>query len=146
MRRRPTGSTSTDTLCPCRTLVRTGCGRHRRGRRVRTHAGVGDGSCRSLALERRLGVERRAVAPDRRHREPRVLPPIGHGAIVRGGIAVDLDPIPSFGMADVVDHDVVMRSEEHTSELQSLMRISYAVFCLKKKNRNYKNHTTKNTT
>src|SRR3546814_2905304 len=31
-------------------------------------------------------------------------------------------------IADVVDH----RSEEHTSELQSLMRISYAVFCLKK--------------
>src|SRR3546814_4650879 len=31
------------------------------------------------------------------------------------------------------------RSEEHTSELQSLMRISYAVFCLKKKN---KKHTT----
>src|SRR3546814_2152195 len=29
--------------------------------------------------------------------------------------------------------DVVIRSEEHTSELQSLMRISYAVFCLKKK-------------
>src|SRR3546814_7681309 len=29
---------------------------------------------------------------------------------------------------------VVARSEEHTSELQSLMRISYAVFCLKKKN------------
>src|SRR3546814_4389505 len=29
----------------------------------------------------------------------------------------------------------VWRSEEHTSELQSLMRISYAVFCLKKKNR-----------
>src|SRR3546814_6013648 len=33
------------------------------------------------------------------------------------------------------------RSEEHTSELQSLMRISYAVFCLKKKKKNYqKNH------
>src|SRR3546814_8879019 len=30
----------------------------------------------------------------------------------------------------------VTRSEEHTSELQSLMRISYAVFCLKKKNKN----------
>src|SRR3546814_16637375 len=29
---------------------------------------------------------------------------------------------------------LVQRSEEHTSELQSLMRISYAVFCLKKKN------------
>src|SRR3546814_7644347 len=32
--------------------------------------------------------------------------------------------------------DFVTRSEEHTSELQSLMRISYAVFCLKKKNKN----------
>src|SRR3546814_2735957 len=31
------------------------------------------------------------------------------------------------------------RSEEHTSELQSLMRISYAVFCLKKKKSNHKN-------
>src|SRR3546814_10811916 len=31
------------------------------------------------------------------------------------------------------------RSEEHTSELQSLMRISYAVFCLKKKNKNKHN-------
>src|SRR3546814_2044589 len=30
----------------------------------------------------------------------------------------------------------LVRSEEHTSELQSLMRISYAVFCLKKKNSN----------
>src|SRR3546814_4642580 len=37
------------------------------------------------------------------------------------------------------------RSEEHTSELQSLMRISYAVFCLKKKNKNHnikQYHTT----
>src|SRR3546814_5211291 len=38
-----------------------------------------------------------------------------------------------------VEHDVgdvfTHRSEEHTSELQSLMRISYAVFCLKKKNK-----------
>src|SRR3546814_9791334 len=32
------------------------------------------------------------------------------------------------------------RSEEHTSELQSLMRISYAVFCLKKKNTKHKTH------
>src|SRR3546814_6757551 len=32
--------------------------------------------------------------------------------------------------------NVVARSEEHTSELQSLMRISYAVFCLKKKHKN----------
>src|SRR3546814_8645152 len=32
-----------------------------------------------------------------------------------------------------VGHDTELRSEEHTSELQSLMRISYADFCLKKK-------------
>src|SRR3546814_6281114 len=35
--------------------------------------------------------------------------------------------------------DELLRSEEHTSELQSLMRISYAVFCLKKKTKNRKN-------
>src|SRR3546814_4005781 len=34
----------------------------------------------------------------------------------------------------------VKRSEEHTSELQSLMRISYAVFCLKKKNKTKNNN------
>src|SRR3546814_1678057 len=34
-------------------------------------------------------------------------------------------------------HSAMMRSEEHTSELQSLMRISYAVFCLKKKNKKH---------
>src|SRR3546814_8327806 len=34
---------------------------------------------------------------------------------------------------DLQPHHVAERSEEHTSELQSLMRISYAVFCLKKK-------------
>src|SRR3546814_2130638 len=37
-------------------------------------------------------------------------------------------------------HHVEVRSEEHTSELQSLMRISYAVFCLKKKNINTISH------
>src|SRR3546814_2133311 len=35
--------------------------------------------------------------------------------------------------ADFLGRDDPVRSEEHTSELQSLMRISYAVFCLKKK-------------
>src|SRR3546814_758605 len=45
-----------------------------------------------------------------------------------GSAAVDLNTIP----ADFIDR-VEIRSEEHTSELQSLMRISYAVFCLKKK-------------
>src|SRR3546814_3104698 len=36
------------------------------------------------------------------------------------------------------------RSEEHTSELQSLMRISYAVFCLKKKKNNCQSHRSNN--
>src|SRR3546814_3473748 len=36
----------------------------------------------------------------------------------------------------IVIHPAIARSEEHTSELQSLMRISYAVFCLQKKNTN----------
>src|SRR3546814_1390531 len=36
-------------------------------------------------------------------------------------------------LQDVLDSITAGRSEEHTSELQSLMRISYAVFCLKKK-------------
>src|SRR3546814_1091223 len=45
--------------------------------------------------------------------------------IARAHHALDIEPDPPrFG-----------RSEEHTSELQSLMRISYAVFCLKKKNK-----------
>src|SRR3546814_4413760 len=40
---------------------------------------------------------------------------------------------PSPRQSDVM----IVRSEEHTSELQSLMRISYAVFCLKKKKNEY---------
>src|SRR3546814_6064398 len=45
--------------------------------------------------------------------------------------------IPVLVNGDVADfEDIDRRSEEHTSELQSLMRISYAVFCLKKKKNN----------
>src|SRR3546814_2140432 len=40
----------------------------------------------------------------------------------------------------VLELNMAGRSEEHTSELQSLMRISYAVFCLKKKNIKSNNH------
>src|SRR3546814_6141783 len=39
--------------------------------------------------------------------------------------------------------DGLLRSEEHTSELQSLMRISYAVFCLKKKKTTLSNHESR---
>src|SRR3546814_9138828 len=48
---------------------------------------------------------------------------IGVGRCAGGGSCHDKTPV------------CLVRSEEHTSELQSLMRISYAVFCLKKKNK-----------
>src|SRR3546814_8897328 len=47
-------------------------------------------------------------------------------------LVVRRDAVQQHVAGDLVDR-VVARSEEHTSELQSLMRISYAVFCLKKK-------------
>src|SRR3546814_1787274 len=53
----------------------------------------------------------------------------------------ELTPTP----VDRPSADRAARSEEHTSELQSLMRISYAVFCLKKKNI-HKIHTNEYTT
>src|SRR3546814_5111111 len=46
--------------------------------------------------------------------------------------------------ADAAWEAKMFRSEEHTSELQSLMRISYAVFCLKKNNKNTHNHHNHN--
>src|SRR3546814_3696401 len=51
----------------------------------------------------------------------------------------DLQPeTPSVDAPDLrLDIEVAMRSDEHTSELQSLMRNSYAVFCLKKKKNNH---------
>src|SRR3546814_6852354 len=68
------------------------------------------------------------------------------GGMMMQGVA-DLAPtgvmlvfgILFFGlMIDVGLFDPLIRSEEHTSELQSLMRISYAVFCLKKKKQSKK--------
>src|SRR3546814_9092380 len=83
---------------------------------------------------------------------------IGHHVLQRaaGSLAIDIhsaqpslagigpdrrlravDPLIVFARAAVAKRDIAAdaRSEEHTSELQSLMRISYAVFCLKKKNK-----------
>src|SRR3546814_4405981 len=50
--------------------------------------------------------------------------------VVLGALAYDLTESPTFVGVLLFAQ---LRSEEHTSELQSLMRISYAVFCLKKK-------------
>src|SRR3546814_4821819 len=52
-------------------------------------------------------------------------------------------PLPSRGPLARPPH-ALPRSEEHTSELQSLMRISYAVFCLKKKKNRALNHKITN--
>src|SRR3546814_7229164 len=46
--------------------------------------------------------------------------------------ATEFDPFVLDQMRQDLDQEALLRSEEHTSELQSLMRISYAVFCLKK--------------
>src|SRR3546814_4083075 len=63
-----------------------------------------------------------------------------HEAQAEGAKAVILNPggftHTSVALYDAIKSNatpVIERSEEHTSELQSLMRISYAVFCLKKK-------------
>src|SRR3546814_10607803 len=53
----------------------------------------------------------------------------------RGGHSSRVGPTPDHNRAAI-------RSEEHTSELQSLMRISYAVFCLKKQKNNQNNNNT----
>src|SRR3546814_1596381 len=59
---------------------------------------------------------------------------LGIGAAASRRISEQHDRRAGAAMAPVVGSDgPEVRSEEHTSELQSLMRISYAVFCLKKK-------------
>src|SRR3546814_8947790 len=115
---RPPRSTRTATLFPYTTLFRSlGVALVRHGERL----GVGDG----VHGERggRPGVERLVLADlvedQAVHGEGSAGAPVARGELVAG--AVDGAEL------------LVARSEEHTSELQSLMRISYAVFCLKKK-------------
>src|SRR3546814_2640775 len=72
---------------------------------------------------------------------PAPLPPATFdlaGEMEQGGAVIGTAPVGTVGLA--FDGEAIpiasdgRRSEEHTSELQSLMRISYAVFCLKKNN------------
>src|SRR3546814_12347372 len=62
-----------------------------------------------------------------------------HGIIV----PAEMDGVPGISFAGIAPGETfTYRSEEHTSELQSLMRISYAVFCLKKKKTKTQKHQT----
>src|SRR3546814_1704965 len=105
MIRRPPRSTRTDTLFPYTTLFRSPC---RRAVHQQT------ASAHQQRLPRTLSgshsVRDGIVCSRRRHRGTLPTPPL----------PVSWAVLP------------LMRSEEHTSELQSLMRISYAVSCLKK--------------
>src|SRR3546814_1657370 len=113
MIRRPPRSTRTDTLFPYTTLFRS---------EPVFAQGVADGDGRG----RLRGVDE--VAAGRGHDDAAGT---GERAVVQVGQGAGAGQ-PAAGF----------RSEEHTSELQSLMRISYAVFCLKKK-KNNTNYTTK---
>src|SRR3546814_10083394 len=123
MIRRPPRSTRTDTLFPYTTLFRSllgigeglseiGDAREDRRQRCEAHThGFGE-----QPRDRRLAGARRPPEYDRRQL------PCGDHTADR-----------AFGAGQMLLPDDIGRSEEHTSELQSLMRISYAVFCLKKK-------------
>src|SRR3546814_5923141 len=117
MIRRPPRSTRTDTLFPDTTLFR---------------------SMMREMLTRRF---QRALKEDP-ERSGESWPDLvlldgGQGQLTVGSeVLADLGlgDLPIAAIAKGPDRDAGRRSEEHTSELQSLMRISYAVFCLKKKN------------
>src|SRR3546814_7450233 len=110
MRQRPPRSTRTDTLFPYTTLFRSWTDHPARLYRLFSRRNP-DGVFRARAAR----VRDRAGAPaiNVAHRASSCLRrDLGHGPFATSWL---------------------FRSEEHTSELQSLMRISYAVFCLKKK-------------
>src|SRR3546814_10251489 len=130
MKRRPPRSTRTDTLFPNTTLFRSYALRLNSSvRRVKSRAKavLGFGGIR-WPFDPRC---RRLRAAGFGHFLGRALE-CCNGSLVRFGDAVrrvDAETLPAQWAR-------LRRSEEHTSELQSLMRISYAVFCLKKKKNN----------
>src|SRR3546814_2351250 len=113
MIRRPPRSTRTDTLFPYTTLFRSpGAGE------IRSNLAAG-GSAEKAGLTPREQEICAALAPELKR---------------RGLLFVGIDVIGGQWLTEI--NVTSPRSEEHTSELQSLMRISYAVFCLKKKKKN----------
>src|SRR3546814_5668552 len=130
MIRRPPRSTRTDTLFPYTTLVRS------RRDLLQNRPAVGAGlqcALKPLALA--------ADAADAGEDFLLFLGGMGHGQpdTDSGGqytptcLNPNLEPLASASPQDSMGTRQTRRSEEHTSELQSLMRISYAVFCLKTK-------------
>src|SRR3546814_8069370 len=88
----------------------------------------------------------KAVAAEHTSRPPRGKRVVGPGtAAGKPGSFVAPPPDRELDIAIVQSLELetapAFRSEEHTSELKSLMRISYAVFCLKKKNNNVSEDT-----
>src|SRR3546814_10062440 len=128
MIRRPPRSTRTDTLFPYTTLFRSARERvgfvqaQVAGRRVRVAlAPTAEGE---LAQAVFVPVQR-SLPAFRTQQRPGIAEPER-----RFRIAALVDELRVLGIAHRTAGE---RSEEHTSELQSLMRISYAVFCLEKK-------------
>src|SRR3546814_2191605 len=129
MIRGPPRSTRTNTLCPYTTLFRSiqkGANARRRALRV-TPRRARHGDEIGAGIDQRAGI----VGGDAADRDTRNFedgrPPAENrrfGPVAR---------VLGVGGIKGPEGDIVRRSEEHTSELQSLMRISYAVFCLNKK-------------
>src|SRR3546814_1402472 len=129
MIRRPPRSTRTDTLFPYTTLCRSlpaydGLRQHGLWPEDCRQAAVGDRSAgrRGGADSRAAGSSSAPAAPAFR----RAAPAGRHGPRHRA-------PAGGLSLRRAAVQSRRQRSEEHTSELQALMRISYAVFCLKKK-------------
>src|SRR3546814_10221283 len=139
MTRRPPRSTRTDTLLPYTTLFRS-------PRHVIRQVAVA--AKRRLAVQRRRilrktddnrGIDRIARAECAGHRrQDAMMRPIAHQ--VHQPNRARLLPAERKARMEVEDTD---RSEEHTSELQSLMRHSYAVFCFKKTNKHNQHKPSK---
>src|SRR3546814_1932302 len=135
MIRRPPRSTRTDTLFPYTTLFRSPLAP--RGQRIRIRA---EARQRSIAGRRRDDVERhrRAVIAELGQVRPELpdLNQCGHASLsvcrrqFASGAGTHGVPPPAVGCqaaSSMSTASHTLRSEEHTSELQSLMRISYAV-------------------
>src|SRR3546814_2259756 len=112
---------------------------------------VGVGSCCCCVLIAARHIAFRPFA-ERVAREQHLPDDLARGQVAhephRAGVAetavqgaADLARHAERAAVGVGDEHHLIRSEEHTSELQSLMRISYAVFCLKKKKTNNKKQT-----